>query len=188
MIGRFAAFIIAVTTVAGIVLVADVGGPLRAVVMLAFFLVVPGLAAVGFFEPLRPDTRLVLVLAVSIVTTIVVSQILLYAGNWTPELGYSVVALVSLAAISAQVVEVLARRLSGGAGQRTGDDRRRRPDDASHHRPENRQAGVASGSGSSGAGSGQSSSQAATIAASSSSVAAGVTSIGSKDTVPPRGG
>ncbi len=163
MIARFAAAIITVTTLAGIVLVADVGGPFRAVVMLAFFLAVPGLAAVGFFEPLRPDTRVALVLSVSIVTVVVVGQVLLYTGNWTPELGYSVVALVSLAAISVQVVEVLATRLGTGPAQRLGDvrlgdDRRLRPDAPIHQRPENRHAGTASGSGPSAADSGQSSS------------------------------
>ncbi len=153
MIGRFASAIVAMTTVAGIVLVADLGGPFRAVVMLAFFLVVPGLAAVGFFEPLRPDTRVALVLAISIVTVVVVGQILLYTGNWTPELGYSVVALVSLAAISVQVVEVLAARLGTGPAQRLGEGRpgdgrsSLRPEDAIHQRPENRHAGTASGSG-----------------------------------------
>ncbi len=158
MVGRFAALIVAVTTATGIVLVADVGGPLRAVVVLAFFLAVPGLAAIGFFEPLQPDARLVLVPAVSIVTTVVVAQVLLYTGNWTTELGYSIVALVSLAAISVQVVEVLAARLGTGPAQRLGDERTLGRSGASHHRPENRQAGAASGSGSSGTDSGHSSS------------------------------
>lgn len=158
MIGRFAAFIVAATTLAGIVLLADIGGPFAAVVMLTFFFVVPGLAAVGFFEPLPLDLRVVLVVAISIVTSVVVSQVLLYTGNWTTELGYSVVALVSLAAISVQVVEILAARLGTGTAQRRGDGRGLRADVLNHHRPENRHAGTASGSASSGTESGQSSS------------------------------
>lgn len=141
MTGRLAALVIVSTTLSGVVLLADIGGPLQAVVILSFFLGAPGLAAVGFFEPLRADTRIALALGISIVTTVVVSQVLLYTDNWTPELGYSIVALISLAALSVQVVEVLAARLGTGSAQRLGAGRNSRPDDAVHHRPENLHAG-----------------------------------------------
>ena len=142
MIHRTAPVVAASTALAGIFLQFDTGGPLRALLMVWFFLAVPGLSLVGFFEPLRPEARVSLVIGISIVTTVAVSQVLLYADEWTVELGFAAVAMVSLVGMLTQVLRSLGQRVAVAQ-----QDQRSYDFLPVHHRPENLQLddGVAVG-------------------------------------------
>ena len=81
---------------------AGVSGPIRAVVLLAFLFLVPGVALVRFFELDSFALQASLVLALSLTLDGVTAGVLLYSHLWSPE---AVVLIVAGVAVTATVHE-----------------------------------------------------------------------------------
>ena len=87
--------------------------PIRTVVGLWFALVCPGMAYVRLLKIQRRDAELVLAIAFSIAIGVIVSQILLIAGIWSPLLGLLVLIIISAAGGVIQVIKACSRSRYG---------------------------------------------------------------------------
>lgn len=101
-----AAAMLGVTALAGGLALLDVGGPVRLVVTVAFFLVVPGWAIVAFARPAAAlsSTVVAVSVAVSVALDVLVAQTMLLSGGWHPERAFAVLAVVSAALLVAHLV------------------------------------------------------------------------------------
>lgn len=95
---------------AGIAVVAAPASPLRAVLLLSFLLLGPGLALVRLLRIGDFVMELTLALALGIVLSTLVSGTMAYAGHWVPMLGLAVLMCITLAANSVEELRFRAAR------------------------------------------------------------------------------
>lgn len=89
--------VIALAVAAVALVLADVGGPVRHVAVLAFLLLGPGLAVVGLLRLGDPVAELGIGIAVSVVIDGVVAAGSMYAGVWSPRGFLFAVAAIAIA-------------------------------------------------------------------------------------------
>lgn len=88
--------------------------PLRAVIVLWFLCVVPGLAVLHPLQLPDPVTGLALVVPLSLAIDALVAGALVYAGIWSPQLATMIVAGISIAALGLGHQLGTRRRAGGG--------------------------------------------------------------------------
>jgi hypothetical protein len=89
--------VVGLTALTGLVVLAGVGGPLRALAGLSFFLVAPGLGWARRLPLRSPAEVAAATVAVSLALDILVSEILLYLGVLGTEAAFLALAAVALA-------------------------------------------------------------------------------------------
>jgi len=90
--------------------------PLRAATTVVFFLVAPGLAVVPLLGVRDGFARYALIVAVSIAADMLVANSILYAGVWSPRLGMTALAGLSVAGALAQLALANRRAETVAAG------------------------------------------------------------------------
>lgn len=94
----------AVSAVAALaVVLGSVGGPLQAAVVFWFVLVCPGTTMLCLLESISGWWHLLIGVAVSIALGVVVAQLLLFAGAWSPVAGLLVLAAITCVAAGLQL-------------------------------------------------------------------------------------
>lgn len=94
----------ALSAVAALVVVlGSVGAPVQAVVVFWFLLVCPGTTVLCLLEPMNALWHLLIGIAVSIALGVVVAQVLLFTGAWSPVAGLLVLAAVTCVAAGLQL-------------------------------------------------------------------------------------
>ncbi|NHC25441.1 hypothetical protein G6553_19970 [Nocardioides sp. IC4_145] len=111
-----------VTTLSGVAAVAvalgGLGAPVQPALVLWFVLVCPGSAVVGLLRPPSPLFAVTLSIAISCALAVVVAQVMLLAGVWSPLAGLIGLAELTVVAAATEVaVERRARRRALDVGQ-----------------------------------------------------------------------
>jgi hypothetical protein len=92
--------IVASAVAAVVVVLTGWDHPLRAILVLWFLCVIPGLAVLHPLELPDPVTGLALVVPLSLAIDALVAGALVYAGLWSPHLATMIVAVLSMAALT----------------------------------------------------------------------------------------
>lgn len=111
-----------VTTLSGVAAVAvalgGLGAPVQPALVLWFVLVCPGSAVVGLLRPPSPLFAVTLSIAISCALAVVVAQVMLLAGVWSPLAGLIGLAELTVVAAATEVaVERRDRRRALDVGQ-----------------------------------------------------------------------
>jgi uncharacterized membrane protein len=101
---RWATLVVVLAAAAVAVTLADVRSPARAAIVLAFVLVVPGLAIVRPIGLRDPLVELTLGVAVSVAIDTLAASAILYAGGWSPSLVLVVIVGLTLAATAGDAI------------------------------------------------------------------------------------
>jgi hypothetical protein len=80
------------------------GPPLQPLLVFCFVLAGPGLALIGLLEPSSLMWHLVMGVAISIAVGVVVAQVLLFVGAWSPQLGLLVLVAITWVAAGIQLL------------------------------------------------------------------------------------
>ncbi len=100
-------------TALGVLVVADLQSPIRAIVALGFLFLGPGMAFVPLLRIEDLLTELSLGVALSLSLDALVAGTMLYAGLWSPEWGLALLIVVSVVGASLQIVTAGSSPIAG---------------------------------------------------------------------------
>jgi hypothetical protein len=92
-------------------MLAGVHSPLRVAAALALFALAPGAALLPWLAPRRTATEPALLVGTSLAVSLLATQLMLWAGDWSPRTATCLLAAACLASLVAQ----LALRVRGGS-------------------------------------------------------------------------
>ncbi len=79
------------------------GSPFRPVILFLFMLVIPGLAYTRLFHFSDLLAEIILAIALSLVTSTILAELMVFTHLWSPNAGLAVLIMISLAGVGLQV-------------------------------------------------------------------------------------
>ena len=111
-----AAVLLALSVVLLALILLDVGGPLRVLLVVAFGVVAPGWAIVACFPPMRTSLEWSTAVALSLSVSVLLGTAMLGLGAWQPTLGF-----LALVALTCSVLTWHLLRPTRPVGDHSGD-------------------------------------------------------------------
>ncbi|WP_020674173.1 hypothetical protein [Amycolatopsis nigrescens] len=112
-----AALLLGLTGLTGLLAVFDLSGPLRLAVTVAFFALVPGWAVLANFGPGTGSTTWALAVALSVAVDLIIAQVMLLTGAWSPATASVCLLSVSAVLLVVRLVPVRFSRADAGGGR-----------------------------------------------------------------------